>query len=364
MRRTGLSRSTVSSVVYDLISEGLVNEQPADTSETKLGRPALTLSLQPQAAYAVGVDIGHDHVRTILSNLAGEPVWDHTVGVDVDDAAEDTLEAATTSLGRALHETEIARSAVLGLGVGIACPVDRQSGELYAEVIMRNWVGVKLGAELAARTGLPVQVINDANACVLAERSYGAAQIWDDVVYLRLSAGIGAGIVSDGRMLLGHDGLSGELGHVTVEPNGIVCRCGNRGCLETVASPTAIAALLTRSWGQTVTSADLAGLIEERNTGAARAVADAGEAVGRALAMTVMTLNPRLILVGGELAAAGDILLDPIRRALQRETVGSHNRQLEISISSLADAAAVRGAAALILADAPQQLSDRTPTRA
>jgi predicted NBD/HSP70 family sugar kinase len=358
VRRTGLSRSTVSSVVYDLIGEGLVGEQSGGTTEAKLGRPPLTVSLEPRAAYAVGVDIGHDHVRTILSDLAGSPVWDDNISIDVDDSAHDTLDVATKSLDRALQERSILRSAVLGVGIGIACPVDRRTGQLYAEGIMRNWVGVKPGDELAARTGLRVRVINDANACVLAERSYGAAQVWDDVVYIRLSAGIGAGIVCDGRMLLGNDGLSGELGHVTVEPNGVFCRCGNRGCLETVASPTAIAALLSRSWGQAVTTTELVGLIQQRDRSAVRAVADAGEAIGRALAMTVMTLNPRLILVGGELAYADDLLLDPIRRVLERNTVGSHSRQLEISVGSLGDAAAARGAAALVLADAPQLLNE------
>jgi predicted NBD/HSP70 family sugar kinase len=248
---------------------------------------------------------------------------------------------------------------VLGVGVGIACPVDRRSGALRAEGIMPSWVGLRPGDELAARTGLRVQVINDANACVLAERRFGTARTWDDVVYLRLSAGIGAGIVSDGRMLFGHDGLAGELGHLTIEPNGTVCRCGNRGCLETVASPTAIAALLSRSWSRPVTTAELLALVADGDRGAVRAVEDAGDAVGRALAATVMTLNPRLILIGGDLAATADVLLAPMRRALQRHTVGFHNRNLEMSASVLGDAAGVHGAAALVLADAPQRLSQR-----
>jgi predicted NBD/HSP70 family sugar kinase len=361
--RTGLSRATVSSVIYDLIGEGLVREQATANTEARLGRPPLTLSLEPAAAFALGVDIGHDHVRTILSDLVGNTLWDTRIDVDVDDSAADTLVAATKTVDRALRETKTPRAAVLGLGVGIACPVDRNTGQLRAEGIMPSWVDRLPGDELATRTKLPVQVINDANACVLAERRYGAAQIWDDVVYLRLSAGIGAGIVCGGRMLLGHDGLAGELGHVTIEPNGTVCRCGNRGCLETVASPTAISALLSRSWGHTVTTTDLATLIEDRDPGALRAVEDAGSAVGQALAAIVMTLNPRLILVGGELAAAGDLLLDPMRRALKRDTVAAHHRGLEIAVSALGDSAAARGAAALVLADAPQHLCETASAR-
>jgi predicted NBD/HSP70 family sugar kinase len=361
-RRTGLARATVSSVIFDLIGEGLVREQAAQTTETKLGRPPLTLSLVPSAAYVVGVDVAHDHVRTILSDLVGTPIWDVNLDLDVDASAEDALVAATKLIDRALRETNNDQASVLGIGVGIACPVDRRSGQLRAEGIMPGWVGIKPGEELAARTGLSAQVINDANACVLAERRYGAAQTWDDVVYVRLSSGIGAGVVCDGRMLLGHDGLAGEVGHVTIEPNGAVCRCGNRGCLETIASPTAIAALLSRSWARTVTSAELFTLVHARDRGAVRALEDAGEAIGRALAMTVMILNPRLIVVGGELAVAGDTLLNPMRRVLQRNSVSSHHRHLEISLGALGDSAAVRGAAALALTHAPQQLSERAST--
>jgi predicted NBD/HSP70 family sugar kinase len=356
--RTGLSRTTVSSMIFDLISEGLVQEQNATaTSAPRLGRPPVAVSLVPSAGAAFGVDIGHDHARVVLCDLVGTPIWDDSVEVDVDSSAEDTLATATTLVDRALAETGTDRAAVLGLGAGIACPVDRRTGELRAEGIMPGWVGLRPGDELAARTGLAAHVINDANACVLAERRYGAARQCNDVVYLRLSSGIGAGVVTDGRMLLGHDGLAGELGHITLEPQGAVCRCGNRGCLETIASPTAIAALLSRSWGQPVSGADLAGLIRDRDRGALRALEDAGEAVGRALAMTVMTLNPRLIVLGGDLAAAGDLLLEPIHRALQRNSVSGQHHNVQLVISALGDSASARGAAALVLADAPQLLS-------
>ena len=117
---------------------------------------------------------------------------------------------------------------------------------------MPGWVGVRAADELAERTGLPMRIINDANASVLAELRFGAAREPADVVYLRLSSGIGAGVICDGRMLLGSTGVAGELGHVAAKPADVVRRCGNRGCLETVATPTAIAALQSRSWGRPV----------------------------------------------------------------------------------------------------------------
>lgn len=358
--RTGLSRATVSAVIYDLVREGVVREQSVAARAapgSRLGRPPATMALVPSAAHVFGLDVGHDHARVILSDLVGTPLWNERVDVDADGSADDTITAATRLINRALRATRVRRAAILGLGIGIACPVDRATGGLRADGIMPAWVDVKPAERLAERTGFRAQVINDANACVLAERRYGAAQACDDVVYLRLSSGIGAGVVSDGRMLLGHGGLAGELGHIAVDPSGRVCRCGNRGCLETIASPTAVATLLSHSWGRPVTNAELIELVRAGDRGAERAVEDAAEAVGRTLAMTVMTLNPRLIVIGGELAAAGDVLLDPIRRALQRNAVVGQQQQLEVTISALGDGASARGAAALVLADMPQRLS-------
>lgn len=361
IQRTGLSPATVTSVIDDLIGEDLVCRAAAASPEARLGRPPLTFGLRPEAGYAFGVDIGHDHVRTILCDLRGDRVWEDSASMDVDDLSGESLATAAAAIDRALRTTKTPRSAVFGVGLGIACPVERDTGRLRAQGIMPAWVGLAPGEELAARTGLAVRVINDANACVLAERRYGAARGCADVVYLRLSSGIGAGVVSDGRTLLGRDGLAGELGHITVDPAGAVCRCGSRGCLETVASPTAIAALLSRSWHRQVGTAELIELVAAGDRGAVRVVEDAGEAVGRTLATTVMTLDPALIVIGGELAAVGEVLLDPVRRALRRHAVAAQQGTPEVVTGTLGDTAGARGAAALILTDAPLLLAEPQP---
>jgi predicted NBD/HSP70 family sugar kinase len=370
---TGLARATVGSVIDDLIDAGLVRKtteadapgartgrsQNAVTSAAaaaRTGRPPQLLSLEPRAAYAAGLDIGHDHVRAVLTDLVGTVLWDGSVQLDVDGDPESALSSAATLLDRAIDEVGAERERILGLGLGIACPVDKTTGALHADGIMPGWIGMRPAQELGRRTGLPVRIINDANAGVLAERRFGAARNCVNVVYLRLSSGIGAGVMSDGRMLLGHGGLAGELGHVTVEANGAVCRCGNRGCLETVASPPAVAALLTRSWGRPVSPEELPELLQTGDRGTLRAIEDAGDAVGRALAFTVMLLNPELIVVGGDLASAGAALFEPMRRSLARNTMDSHAQPLRIVPGSLGDSAGVRGAAALVLATAPERL--------
>ncbi|WP_194894795.1 ROK family transcriptional regulator [Catenulispora pinisilvae] len=357
VRRTGLARATVGSVILELITAGLVRESADGVpSGQRAGRPPQLVSLDPEAGYAVGLDVGHDHVRVILTDVVGTSRWDRSETIAVDDDPERALDTAVRLITSAIQDTAVPPEKILGLGLGIACPVDKATGGLRAEGIMPGWVGTRPADVLAERTGLPTRIINDANAGVLAERRFGAARDCANVVYVRLAAGIGAGMMSDGRMLLGHLGLAGELGHVVVDLFGAVCRCGGRGCLETVASPAAITGLLARSWGQPVGSVDLAALLRRGDRGALRAVEDAGEAVGRALSTVVSLLNPELVVIGGDLVEAGEALLEPMRRTLNRGTMGSLHQRLRIVPSLLGDSAGARGAAALVLDGVPEQL--------
>ena len=358
IRLTGLSRATVSALVADLITTGLVHEEsgPSEQESRPTGRPAQPLSLRPSAAYAIGADIGHAHVRVVLCDLFGTALWDAVEAKEVDRAPHETLDLAADLIHRAMRECGVPREKVLGLGAGIASPMDR-SGALRAEGIMPGWTGIRPAAELEQRTGLATQLTNDANAGALAERLYGAGRNTDDMVYVRLSAGIGAGIVTDGRLLLGIGGLAGEIGHLRAVRDGLVCRCGNRGCLETVASPVAIARLLEQSWGQPVEPGDLATLLATGNAGARRVVEDAGEAVGRALAGLVTLVNPQLIVIGGDLAAAGEILFEPIRLAIARGALPSAANEVTVVAGELGPYAEVRGAAGGVLARAPRSLA-------
>lgn len=356
-RRTGLARATVSSVTADLAGAGIVSEHgtAGTTQLQRTGRPARTIGLLPTAAYAVGLDIGHDHVRCMLCNLTGEPIFDRSLELAVDHDPDDALAFATDLVAEAIAGKP--RERILGVGVGIASPIDPRTGTLQAEMIMPGWVGLRLNDELANRTGLKVRSANDANVGVLGECRYGAATHCTDVIYIRLSSGIGAGVICDGHVLLGSAGLAGEIGHVPVQDAGAICRCGNRGCLETVASPTAIADMLAPSLGRTITVEELLELVRNGHRGAFRAVQDAGDAVGRALAVTATLLNPRLIVVGGELAAAGETLFTPMRRAIERHAMSPHAADLNIVAGALGDSACVRGAAALVLAEAPDKLA-------
>jgi predicted NBD/HSP70 family sugar kinase len=359
-RHTGLARQTVSTAIDELLRAGIVEERaPEDARPRNTGRPPTPLSLAPSAAFAVGLDFGHQHIRVAVCDLSGQPVVDEFSSAEVDNAPTESLDLADELVRHALSRAGIERERLLGVGMGLAAPINQSSGELEANGILPGWHGIRPAAEMEARLGVPVQIENDANAGALGETLYGAGRGVDDLVYVRLSAGIGAGIILSGRPYHGSLGVAGEIGHVLSDPQGPICRCGNRGCLETVASPVAVAALLERSMSRPISIATLLELVAQHHRGARRAIADAGEAVGTALAALVNILNPQLLLVGGELAAAGDILLDPIRAAIERHSIAPASAAVRVAAGTLGPRAEVLGAAAQILAQSPHTLAQR-----
>jgi predicted NBD/HSP70 family sugar kinase len=327
------------------------------------GRPPVPIALVPRAAFAVGLDIGHDHVRAAVCDLSGEILGDEYEAAEVDHAPIETLDLAERLVRAALERADVPRDRVIGMGMGLAAPVDPSRGLVFAEGIMPSWVGVQPAAELAARLGLPVRLENDANLGAVGEQVFGAGRESDDMVYVRVSAGIGLGMVLRGRPYGGGIGIAGELGHVRVAPEGLICRCGNRGCLETVASPPAVAALLARSRNEEVSVERLLELVERGDRGAVRAVAEAGKSVGEAIATVVTLLNPTLVVIGGELARAGDALLAPVRTAIAEYSVPPAAAAVRVVPGTLGERAEVLGAAALILAQSPQALVQRLAER-
>jgi predicted NBD/HSP70 family sugar kinase len=363
-RRTQLSRATVSTLVEELVRAGLVEEGPGSApagvgAEGGLGRPPGLLSLVSGAAFALGLDFGHQHIRVALCDLSGEPVVDDYSLAEVDHAPSESLDLAQQLVHDALHSAGVTADQLLGVGMGLAAPINKASGNLEADGILPGWHGIRPAAEMEARLGIPVALDNDANLGALGEKAFGAGRGVDDLVYIRLSAGIGAGLIIEGQPYQGRIGVAGEVGHVLSDPHGLICRCGNRGCLETVASPVAVAALLERSLRYPVSVPHLLELVAAGDRGARRAVADAGEAVGRVASMLVNVLNPELVVVGGDLAQAGDILLSPIADAIERHSVAPAAGAVRVTAGMLGPRAEVLGAAALILAKSPRALVAR-----
>jgi predicted NBD/HSP70 family sugar kinase len=201
---------------------------------------------------------------------------------------------------------------------------------------------------LERRLGVPVQVDNDSNLGALAELRLGAARGKRHVLYLRVSHGVGSGLVVDGRIFHGRSGAAGEFGHITIDDNGPICRCGNRGCLETFIGAPALLSMLASSHGH-LTLPDVIARAQEGDPGCRRVISDAGRALAVAAANTCNLFDPELVVVGGRLASAGPILLDTFRSVLAQRTLPSTAGPVDVVPSELGTAAEVRGALALAL---------------
>ena len=215
-RRTGLSRTTVATLVADLQARGLVVEladAPADAPAR--GRPPALLRLDPSAGAALGVHFGHVNVRVAVADLASTVLAERSRELDVDRAAAAAIETAADLVDAVLDEAGVPRHAVVAAGVGLPGPIDRRTGTVGAS-ILPGWAGVEVEQELSRRFDFDVHVDNDANLGALAEVSFGAGQGLEDVVYVMVSSGIGAGLVLGGRLYHGATGVAGELGHVQV----------------------------------------------------------------------------------------------------------------------------------------------------
>jgi predicted NBD/HSP70 family sugar kinase len=353
-RLTGLSRTTITSLVGDLQRRGLVVEQGSDEPSPEpagRGRPPTMLRLDPSAGTALGIYFGHDHIRVAAADLSSTVLAERKLDLDVDHSASSAIDAAVALVDVVLGEAGLGRGDVIGVGMGISGPVDL-SGTIGRTVILPDWTGRHAGEELSRRLDLPVAVDNDANLGALAEVSLGVARGLRDVIYVMVSSGIGSGLIMGGRLHRGASGFAGEMGHVFMVEKGAVCRCGNRGCLETVASTEALLDLLRPAHAPDLTVAAMLQLVAAGDRAANRVVYDGGRAVGRVLAAFTSCLDPELIVVGGELSAAGEPLLGGIRDAIDRYALPGAAARVEVKAGVLGDRAEVLGSLALVISDA------------
>jgi predicted NBD/HSP70 family sugar kinase/biotin operon repressor len=343
-RVTGLSRSTVSTLVSDLQASGLVIEREQAGRPSQQGRPPTLLTLDQSAGLILGIDFGHEQVHVAIADLSRTILAERVQPLDVDHAAGAALAAAVTLTDEVVEAARLDAERILCAGVGLSGPIDRATGMVHAGKILPGWEGISPVAELSARLDIPVHLDNDANLGALAEVTLGAGIGARDAVYLMVSGGIGAGLILNGEIYRGTGGTAGELGHVLVDESGPICRCGNRGCLETIAGGPAIVELLRRSHDDDLTFERVIELALEGDSGTRRAIGDAGRVLGRSVATMVNAFNPELIVVGGYMSAAGDVLLDPLREAVNRYAIPSAAQDVRITVGVLGDRAEVLGA--------------------
>lgn len=343
-RFTGLSTATVSNIVRTMTDSGLVSTSPTTSS----GRRALSVRLNSNGAVSVGMDFGRRHVRVVLASLGYRVIAERAVALPSGHRAEDGLAAGVELLARLMDESGVSPRAVVGVGVGIPGPIDRRTGTVVAGAILPEWVGRNLLPDLGNRLGFPAYLDNDANLGALAQVTWGPHSAVENLVFVKIGTGIGSGLILDGSPFYGHVGITGEIGHATIDEHGVMCRCGNRGCLETVASTSVMIELLSRGGIEKVTTEDIVARALAGDAATLRVIDDAGAAIGKALANVANLINPEVIVVGGPLVAVGEILLEPIRRGLLRYAVPMVGETTTLAMSSLGDRAEALGGAALV----------------
>ncbi len=362
MARTGLSRAVVAQRVGELLERGLVVE--GDPGPSTGGRPPRQLTFRADAGHVLVADLGATSIDVAVTTLDGRIRGHRDEPADIAAGPEACLERIDELFAQLQTTTRGVPGSCWGIGLSLPGPVEFRTGRPISPPIMPGWDQYPVRERFAARHGAPVWVDNDVNVLALGEWRSGVAAGHDNVVVVKVGTGIGAGIISDGRLHRGAQGSAGDVGHIQVtdDPN-VICRCGNIGCLEALAGGAALArdgeaaarsgrsSRLRTALDQhgTVSAEDVARAASFGDPVAIRLIDEAGNRIGVMLASVVNFFNPSLVVIGGGVAQSGDRLLASIREAIYRRSLPLATRDLLIQRSSLGGLAGVIGAASMVV---------------
>jgi glucokinase-like ROK family protein len=357
---TGLGRAAVTQCIADLIDYGVLAD--GDLGPSTGGRAPRLVRFRADAGYLLVADLGATSVDVALADLAGTILTHVEEPCDIATGPEAVLDRVDDLFGRTLAAHTGKPGSLWGIGVGVPGPVEFDSGRPVAPPIMPGWDRYAVRERFAVYQ-VPVWVDNDVNLMALGERRAGIARGHDNVVFVKIGTGIGSGIIVNGRLHRGAQGCAGDVGHMQVTDDpGVVCRCGNIGCLEALAGGGALGREAEAA-ARDGRSRFLAPLLEEKGSLEAQDVArgashgdpacvellmNAGRLVGHMLASVVNFFNPSLIVIGGGVAGAGDQLLATIRESVYRRSLPLATRELVVKRSALGNRAGVVGAAAIV----------------
>jgi glucokinase-like ROK family protein len=370
VRDTGLSATTVSLLVNVLLESGFVRESGVGKSSG--GRPPILLAFNYSFRYLLGIDMGATHLTVVLMNLAGEVAARRHQRYDVANEPEGTVELMLTLVDETLNEAGQSFDRVLGMGIAVAAPLEGEQLDRPSGAILPCWEGFDLLGALEPAIDVPLCIENDANAGAIAERWWGNGKEHENLAYIKLGTGVGGGLIVGGTIYRGEGGTAGEIGHTTVDLSGPLCRCGKRGCLESyVGAPALVERVAQLRQGanpdkRMVELQSIQAVIEAAQAGdeqCREVLEQAGRYVGVGIANLLNLLNPGLIVLGGELAAAGDHFLNAVRASVRERALSKAAEEATICLSAVgADAVAI-GAATVMLEHAfePANLSRIMP---
>jgi glucokinase-like ROK family protein len=357
-----LGRAIVAQRVGELIERGLVTE--GDVGPSTGGRPPRQLTFRAEAGHVLVADLGATSIDVALTTLDGRILGHHDEPARIEAGPEACLERVDVLFASLLATTRSVPGRLWGVGIAVPGPVEFQTGRPISPPIMPGWDGYPIRERFAECYGAPVWVDNDVNVLGLGEWRLGIAAGHDDVVVIKIGTGIGAGIISDGRLHRGAQGSAGDVGHIqVVDDPTVVCRCGNIGCLEALAGGAALARdgeqagldgrspRLRAAYDQrgSVTAEDVARAASFGDPVAVLLLQTAGRRIGSMLASVVNFFNPSLIVIGGGVANSPDVLLASIREAVYRRSLPLATRDLLIQRSSLGGLAGVIGASSMVV---------------
>jgi len=352
-RATGLARSTISQALAELRGAGVIVEAPLADSARGVGRPAANFALNPRAGACLGLHLSLDDIKLIAADVSHSIIFEKTIVLGRDYAPAEAVKAARQALRESCREAGIAWASVIGVGLSFSGPV-APDGRVQRASIIPTWAGVNLREAFAPALERPIFADNESNCSAIAEMTWGAAVGVEDFVLFKIDIGVGGAIVANGRVLTGVAGGGGEFGHMTLDPQGELCRCGNRGCLELTASLNPAIAVASRLAGRPLGVDEFIEMAAAGDVGLRRLLADTAERAGRGLGMIGAILNPGLILIGGRAALAGEALLQPLIASYERHTLIKRDetpvgQQVRIEIAKFPRNHALLGAVALVL---------------
>jgi glucokinase len=346
-KSTGLARSTVAARVDELMRSGLITPV-ADAASTG-GRPPSQFALYPAARLVLAADIGASHATVAVLDLAATVLAERTEPLDVSLGPEPVLARVVGIAEELLVESGRGLADVGAVGIGVPGPVAHSTGRPVNPPIMPGWDRYDVPGWMAQHLDVPVLVDNDVNIMALGER----ARAWpgvDHLVYVKVATGIGAGVISGGRLVRGAQGVAGDIGHVRVaRGSDVPCTCGNRGCLEALASGPAIARELRGMGIDAASGNDVVDLVKHGNIDAIQAVRQAGRDIGEVLTACVSLMNPSVIAIGGSMSRVGEHLIAGVREVVYTRSTPLATEHLAIVQSAAADHAAVLGAGILAI---------------
>lgn len=338
---TGLNKTTVSSLVNELLEDELIYE--SGPGESSGGRRPVLLHFNKVAGYAVGIDIGVNYILCVLTDLKGNILIEKN-HLLLDTSFTVVIDLVITMIHSIMEEMPSSKYGIVGIGVGVPGIIDKAGTVLLAPNL--DWKNLSFKEKIADEFHLPVIIENEANAGAYGEKQFGAGQNYQDIIYVSAGIGIGVGFILNEELYQGKNGYSGEMGHMIIEVNGRPCSCGSRGCWEAYASEHA---LINMAKQKHLSLEMLIGLAEKNDESALEFFEQIGCYLGYGINNIINTFNPEQVIIGNRLAKARRWLEEPIRKTINTHTLPFHHREVNLDFSKLSTYSAALGLTAFVV---------------